>query len=496
MSVQRISIAIYVFLALWSTLDAQVVVGRPKLGVFVKGVRLAEVDAESPAAKAGLRAGDVLTKWGAEDLSDVAILKKVVESMKEPQTIEVEYLRGETTMHAKVSFTKEGLADPEEPRLGVTPVFGVRVDGIVDESAAAKAGIRAGDIIVKFGADDLESYEELVQKIAGVEENGRRTLTLMRGDATQKVRVHFAPAGQAEGAVDGEVRTGPASERPAHKDEGSGAAATSPAPKKRARFMAPAKAVPGQPGAVDPKAVPGEKAESHADGEIDFSALADPMKMFADIQSAAASLDGALALLKSPASPERDAKVQAMLTEARTHLAMLTKIADHMKQLSGSFGRFFSDPGGEGAKVVESLSHGDRQGVVDRVQQLLADHVDLDELRDIIAKEFPDVQVHFNMEQTRGDEHGLMAAPDDLTDDEEIMIETTEPAIDEDVKVVEKAAPAPAPAPVPAPAPAPAQKPHAPAKAHAAPHATEGATSRPAKKSVVILDEATSRPTK
>lgn len=94
--------------------------GRPQLGVQVhdlnadlaayfkakagEGVLVLEVNDDSPAAKAGLKAGDVLAKIDGEQISDYASLIELLADYDDGDEVEVEYLRDGRRQSAKVEL--------------------------------------------------------------------------------------------------------------------------------------------------------------------------------------------------------------------------------------------------------------------------------------------------------------------------------------------------------------------------------------------------------
>ncbi|GIW08401.1 MAG: hypothetical protein KatS3mg060_3206 [Dehalococcoidia bacterium] len=68
------------------------------------GVEIAEVVSGSPAARAGLARGDVITKVAGKTVRDVDELRKVLDEQRVGQTITVEFTRGGRTQTAQVTL--------------------------------------------------------------------------------------------------------------------------------------------------------------------------------------------------------------------------------------------------------------------------------------------------------------------------------------------------------------------------------------------------------
>ena len=90
-----------------------------KLKVAEKsGVQITRIFGESPAAKGGLKAGDVVTKIGEKMIRSGADLQKVVTALPVGKLVDVAVLREGETVTAKVTVEEQpedyGLRDPDE----------------------------------------------------------------------------------------------------------------------------------------------------------------------------------------------------------------------------------------------------------------------------------------------------------------------------------------------------------------------------------------------
>jgi hypothetical protein len=71
-----------------------------------RGVRFADVTPGSPAAKAGLKAGDILVKFGTEAIQNLYDFTYALRAHKAGEEVEVEVLRGDQSLTAKVLLTE------------------------------------------------------------------------------------------------------------------------------------------------------------------------------------------------------------------------------------------------------------------------------------------------------------------------------------------------------------------------------------------------------
>jgi len=103
------------------------------------GVLVARVDADGPAAKAGVRVGDVITAVDGQKIGDDTDLRRQVRAKKEKELASLEVLRNRTRQIVKVPVeleetTELDLAGAVERRGGRVIVDPVRVRALVDRA--------------------------------------------------------------------------------------------------------------------------------------------------------------------------------------------------------------------------------------------------------------------------------------------------------------------------------------------------------------------------
>ncbi len=177
-------------------------VHRAKLGVTIQGITpdlaqslglpstrgalVSNVEAGSPAARAGLHQGDVITEFNGKPVTDNNQLRNSVAGTAPGSTIALQYLRDGRTETAHVTLgeleAKKNRAAGEresrgEGRFGMsvqpfTPDMaeqlgvpastqGVVVAGVDPAGRAAEAGIQEGDVIEKVNGRAVKSGDEL-----------------------------------------------------------------------------------------------------------------------------------------------------------------------------------------------------------------------------------------------------------------------------------------------------------------------------------------------
>jgi serine protease Do len=85
---------------------------KPRLGLQIEdledgnGVKILDVNAETPAGKAGLQKDDVITAFNGKDVKGVDDLRVAMKEVKEGETVKVAYLRGGSAQTAEIKFPK------------------------------------------------------------------------------------------------------------------------------------------------------------------------------------------------------------------------------------------------------------------------------------------------------------------------------------------------------------------------------------------------------
>jgi S1-C subfamily serine protease len=80
--------------------------------------------------------------------------------------------------------------------MGIMPDYtyagtGVRADGVTDGKPAQKAGIKAGDIIIQLGDNNVASLENYMQALGKFKKGEKTKVKFKRGNETLEVIVEF-----------------------------------------------------------------------------------------------------------------------------------------------------------------------------------------------------------------------------------------------------------------------------------------------------------------
>ena len=194
-----------------------------------QGVRIDDVDAGSPAEKAGLREGDVVVEYDGERVRSARQFTRLVQETPDGRTVRIAVLRNgqkqmlDATPESRTAMNFEFDIDPDwlrgdierglrdlprrfeyrvpemvmpsmgsRGRLGVTvqsltreleEYFGAKNGGVLvssvsQDSAASKAGLKAGDVITAINGRSVTDQGDLMRELSGLE--GEVTLSILR----------------------------------------------------------------------------------------------------------------------------------------------------------------------------------------------------------------------------------------------------------------------------------------------------------------------------
>jgi serine protease Do len=197
---------------------------RALLGVFVEatapdaqpaGVRILQVTPGSPAAEAGLQRGDVIAKIDDKNIRTIEDFFGVLGSRKPGDKLKVQVVRDGKEQALTATLGERGpRVDRARPtvflgvdtlalnpdlkaRAGVAVDAGAFVAEVIDNSAAARAGVQRGDVIVGYNGKNVASPDDLREEVRKGKPNEEVTLKVARGKETKelKAKLEALPAG-------------------------------------------------------------------------------------------------------------------------------------------------------------------------------------------------------------------------------------------------------------------------------------------------------------
>ncbi len=155
-----------------------------------KGALVNAVEPDSPAATAGLRAGDVITAIDGRAVNSPRDLAAGVADVMPGRTATLAVLRDGTAMERRVEIgTNQANAtpaakpgQPAQPSLGIGLAprreGGVAITRVEPGSVAAERGLRAGDVVLRAGERDAANPQDVVDAVKSAREAGRPSIAL------------------------------------------------------------------------------------------------------------------------------------------------------------------------------------------------------------------------------------------------------------------------------------------------------------------------------
>jgi serine protease Do len=184
------------------------------------GAVVTQVEPDSPAAKGGLKVGDVITELDGKKVSDAGELQVEVGQKRPGTTIKLQVLRDGKNVNVPVTLEAMGSRDKQGNEIGeadhgkmhwgvglsdLTPdlrqqlqapgeVHGAVIEQVQPGSSADNAGLQRGDVIVQVNRHDVQSASDVKQALASVPK-GKDALLLIWSNGGNTFRVLHAPEG-------------------------------------------------------------------------------------------------------------------------------------------------------------------------------------------------------------------------------------------------------------------------------------------------------------
>jgi serine protease Do len=171
-----------------------------------RGALVAQVLPDSPAAAAGLRAGDIVLAFNGKDVTvssslppmvgasrvgteaiitllrggEVIELPVLLQELREEEPITVSLGQVEQASADRLGLVVEDLTESERERLGID-LGGVLVD-MVEVGPAQRAGIRAGDVIISLDGEPVTDTKRFRSLVDGLQQGRSVAVLVQRGD--------------------------------------------------------------------------------------------------------------------------------------------------------------------------------------------------------------------------------------------------------------------------------------------------------------------------
>lgn len=215
---------------------------KAMLGVVTEkteqGAKVTDITNESAAAKAGIKEGDIIIEVNSDKISDENNLAKIIGKYKPDENVDVMVLRDgkEKKLKAKLGKNDSPTAMtfnwndnenfdfkmPAMPRMPATPrapkAFnfnqdnwplvdftskpkfgfsiadnedgdGVKITAVKEESSAAKAGLKEGDLITEANGTAVKNTDELKKQLAELKDKTEVPMKVLRNGSSQSITV-------------------------------------------------------------------------------------------------------------------------------------------------------------------------------------------------------------------------------------------------------------------------------------------------------------------
>lgn len=186
------------------------------------GATVLEVTKGSPAEKAGIRKGDVIIKVNESKIESPESLFEIIHGFKPGDKVKILFTRDGKTQSVDATLDNEQLRkdfnynynykfkmppmpdmgdiqfdgnwEPRQPKLGIKAQDaedgkGVNVLEVQDSSAAAKAGLKKGDIILQFDGAEVNSTNELMDQFEDARKKSTIKVRIQRAGVPQDIEI-------------------------------------------------------------------------------------------------------------------------------------------------------------------------------------------------------------------------------------------------------------------------------------------------------------------
>ena len=179
------------------------------------GALVRKVEPGTPAEKAGVEAGDIITKVDGKPIEKANDLPRMVGGTKPGTKVTLTVLRRGSSkdlaivigeMESEKTAVKPSLADEKSKASTAAQAFGLTVSDLTDSQkkeskakggvrveaavdAAARAGLREGDIIVAVGNVEVASVKDFEAILAKADKSKNLLLLVRRGDLVQYILI-------------------------------------------------------------------------------------------------------------------------------------------------------------------------------------------------------------------------------------------------------------------------------------------------------------------
>lgn len=171
-------------------------VGFEDSGPIAATAKIARVRPRSPADQAGLEPGDVITQIDGLPIRRLNDLTQTLGSKYARDVVSLQIMRGDESFAREIELTDKLIAYqfpwmgflPARPAIDEVPA-GVNVRLVFENSPAAKAELKAGDLIVKFKDAPVRSLADLANQLNNASVGEAVDIEVSRDNQTQTLQI-------------------------------------------------------------------------------------------------------------------------------------------------------------------------------------------------------------------------------------------------------------------------------------------------------------------
>ncbi len=171
------------------------------------GAKLTQITPDGPAAKAGLKVGDILKTVDKKPIAKYEELVEQIRTHKVGEKLTLSIVRDKKTLDIEVTLGRR----PEQPGRGggqFLPVDfrgedvsnGVRVERVLPRGMSEAAGLQVGDIIQKIDKTEVKTFQQVIGLFRAHNAGDKVVVKLLRGKESKELTVTVVrrgPTGQA-----------------------------------------------------------------------------------------------------------------------------------------------------------------------------------------------------------------------------------------------------------------------------------------------------------
>ena len=156
------------------------------------GVRIQDVLEGSVAENAGIEAGDVVTEIDGRPAYSPERLQHLVAEAAGASTIAL--LRNKESLRLQAEFSSP---EPDPAAFGTEGDAGVLVSQVLSGSAAKKAGLKAGDVIVSIGGDAISAVTDVHGVLGGYSPGQTLEVAIVRDRQAKVMQIALGSSSHA-----------------------------------------------------------------------------------------------------------------------------------------------------------------------------------------------------------------------------------------------------------------------------------------------------------